>query len=697
MAERWRIGLAICVLAAVTCAGGAELAPLGSAQVGFRLHLGTLKAAGQDVSSADMASLAVSTNDAVVTAAWKGHPLFGDDFTVTATFTRQGEGWDYAFAWTNLNSGTSVVERVSFPDLVVPRTQQSGIVYSRNHGMGMVQRPDWDKRVNDRPFVDTGMREFQFTALVDERIGGWYVDARDPLARFKTSYAANCPATQTPRARLGITSHQPAARPGTTAGKLPWRGHIASFRGGWWQAAQIYRPWALRQPWVQAARARQARPDFQKLRNICFWAWNRGGCDQVAKPLIKFAADAGLPCALHWDWWHRYPKDVGYPTYWPPYEGAEKFTRTIADLKKAGCYTMVYVNGMSRDRDDASWDAAAESECQVAHDGLIHGTHWNRHVSEVHRLVTVCGEGPSFQRAIGDVVAQLRTAGLDAVYLDQISCAAAKPCWNAKHAHPMGDTAGPLLGYHRYLSRLRVQNPKMHFGSEEVSEAFLQDCDLFISLFGTSYERCGLGTLPEFEAVPVWNALYHGLCATFGTYLLIDGIPPWDDARWPAENKWTPEQERDWTALFPDQFAVEFARTVAWGNQPSVHAMSLEHTTSPKFATEYRFMIAAAQFYREHRKFLFDGELLDPGTLTCARKRVAFQRRGIYHLAGKYDVSVQPALPTIFHNVWRAPDGQTAAILVNWSRMEQPYVLDCPSGRTAGKLAPLSCEVVTLK
>ena len=659
---------------------------LDEAEVGFQMHLGTVAAKGVDVSGAEMTSLTVTTNGSVVSGTWKGHPVFGANFTATATFERKGEGWEYSFRWENLEAGSNAVETVSFPDLVVPRTDKSGVLYSRNHGMGMIRWPDWTKS-GSAPVVSSPLREFQFIALIDGESGGWYVDARDPIARYKNSYSCCRGGKDHPRASIGITAYLPASRALTECGALPWKGLIRPFRGGWWDAAQIYRPWAREQRWVKAAMARRCRPDFQKLREISFWAWNRGGCETVSRPLMRFASDSGVPCALHWDWWHLYPKDVGYPTYWPPYEGVAKFTDTVAALKKAGCYTMVYVNGMSRDRDDPSWADGGEREAQFEHDGTIHGHHWNPHTLEPHRLTTVCGEGGvRFQSLIGGVVENLRKAGLDAVYLDQVSCAAAKQCWSPYHRHPKGDVVGPLMGYHRFLSILRAQNPALQFGSEEVAEAFLEDFDLFISLFGTSYERCGLGALPEFEAVPVWNALYHGLCAVFGSYLLIDGIPPWDDDRWPAERKWKPEQERDWMALFPDQFAVEFARTVAWGNQPTAHALRIEHVTNPKFAESYRFMLDGARFYRENRKWLFDGELLDPGRLTCAAKEVKFQRRGIYNAAGKYETATQPALPTIFHNVWKAPDGTVAAVLVNWSREAQAYSLDCGAGTLRGVL-----------
>jgi hypothetical protein len=689
--------IAAAVALSALTAMAAPAVRLGEAEVGFRMHLGVMKLTGLDISNDDMAELSVTTNGTTITGVWKGHPLFGDGFTATATFTEKDGGWEYAFGWTNLDGWKFFVETVSFPDLVVPRTDKSGVLYSRNHGMGMIRRPKWSDWGWERePFVNEGMREFQFTALVDGEKGSWYVDARDPMARYKTSYAYCRIGMDDPHARIGIRSFVPMARERTVAGELPWKGLIRPFRGGWWEAAQIYRPWARGQAWAKAAEARRGTPGFGKLRDICFWAWNRGGCETVSRPLEKFAADSGVPCALHWDWWHRYAKDVGYPTYWPPYEGEKLFTETVARLKRNNCYTMVYVNGMSRDLDDPSWAADGERDAQYEHDGTIHGHHWNVHMRELHRLTTVCGEGRTFQRLVQDVISKLAGAGLDAVYLDQVSCAAAKPCWSPHHAHPKGDVVASLQGYHRYLQEARRQNPGLQLGSEEVSEAFLADFDVFISLFGTSYERCGLGAMPEFEAVPVWNALYHGLAAVFGTYLLIDGIPPWDE-RWPTERKWRPYQEKDWRKMFPDQFAVEFARTMAWGNQPTVHVMQMKHTTEPEFAEDYRFMVDAARFYRDRRDFLFDGELLAPGSLECATREVRFQRRGIYYKAGKYATVVQPALPTVFHNVWRAPDGRVAAILVNWTRESQPYRLDCPAGSAAGDIPARGFLEVPLK
>ena len=670
---------------------------VGDAAVGFRLHLGQMKIAGIDISNEEMDTFEVRTEGTRTVGVWKGHPIFGADFAATAVLERQDTGWEYSFGWSGLDAQRFFVETVSFPDLVVPRTDKSGILYSRAHGMGMVRRPVWaDWGWEREPCVKEPMREFQFVALLDDEKPCWYVDAHDSVARQKLAYAYCRANLKEPRARLGILSYVPMLKEKSMSYTLPWKGVIRPFRGGWWEAAQLYKPWAMEQPWTAKARRRTQTPQFKRLREICFWAWNRGAADQVVPPFERFMEESGVSCALDWYWWHHQSYDTGYPNFWPPRDGEAKFAATIAALRRRGAFTMVYTNGLSRDLDDETWNEGegGEKDARVGHDGRIFSQLWNIHMPTPHRLAATCGEGRGFQKLLGGVIGRLADAGLDAVYLDQVSCGSGKPCWNPRHTHAPGDVVGDMNGYYRFIDELHAAHPSLTLASEEVSEAFLGEFDFFISLFGTSYERCGLGALPEFEAVPVWNALYHGLTATFGTYSLMDGIPPWDDEHWPASHKWTPEQEKDWAALFPDQFAVEFGRTVAWGNQPTAHAMRPEHPE--KYPADYRFMIDCARFYRDHRDFLFDGELRSPGRLACAVKKVDFQRRGIYHPAGRYVTVTQPALPTVFHNVWKSAKGEVAAILVNWSTVPQRFALTTPDGRAEGEIAARSCRKVPL-
>lgn len=67
----------------------------------------------------------------------------------------------------------------------------------------------------------------------------------------------------------------------------------------------------------------------------------------------------------------------------------------------------------------------------------------------------------------------------------------------------------------------------------------------------------------------------------------------------------------------------------------------------------------------------------------------------VYNRAGEYGTAVQPALPVVFHNVWKSPDGRVAAILVNWSREPQAYSLTTSCGSRNGTVPPLACVSVT--
>ena len=665
-----RTVLAIAAIAANLCAQGA-------APAGFTLHLGRAGEVGRDVSAADLQTCRVVTNGETVVATWRGHPELGADFTVTADFRKTPSGWDAGLAWTNLSAKGLFLESVSFPEVEVPHSPKGGILHSRTLGEGVIRRPDWPKLADGTVVVDEPTVEFQFIALVDEAREGRYLAAYDPEFRPKRGVAR----VVGEKVRLGLRVDLPEDAALTRGGALPYRSEVRSFSGGWFAATQLYKPWARR----------QANPRRDALRDICLWVWNRGTSDEVVPPVERIAADAGVPVALDWYWWHRHGYDTSYPDFWPPREGVEKFRETIARLHAKGIRTMVYANGLSCDTGASAWRQGAEA--RVDRNGRADGIAYN--VFATNRLAAMCGTAVQFQRRLEDLCDNLAAAGVDGFYLDQVNCCAGEPCWSRMHPHRPGDGLASQKGYEDFLGRIRAAHPGRWIVSEECAEALSGRLDGAITLFGVSSERCGVGVGPEYEAAPAWSAVYHGTMALFGTYSLMDGIPPWDD-RWPAERRWAASDERDWTAEFPDQFAVEFARTVAWGNQPTVHALRLKHATEAKFAADYRFVVDTARFYRDHRAYLFDGEMEDPGTLTCATRRVAFAQRSIYSKAGEYRVAVQPALPTVLHGIWRAPDGRCAAILVNWTREPQPYDLVAPSGSAKGVLPPRSWRACAL-
>jgi hypothetical protein len=224
--------------------------------------------------------------------------------------------------------------------------------------------------------------------------------------------------------------------------------------------------------------------------------------------------------------------------------------------------------------------------------------------------------------------------------------------------------------------------------TEEEGEAYLDVVDSLIVLYA-GYERLGRGVAPEFEMVPVFQMLYHGCVVLFGSYSVVDGIMPWDE-KWGAR---PPIDEARWAGRFPDQFALEFARGVVWGLQPTVHKLLPEHQTDPKWAAEWKFIKDTAAFYHANRDFLFDGEMREPGEMECETLPVDFFMRGCYTREEKFRSVRQPAMPTVLHSVWKAPDGRTAVVLVNWTRQTRRYSLCVGESKLDGSIAPLSWKL----
>ena len=58
-------------------------------------------------------------------------------------------------------------------------------------------------------------------------------------------------------------------------------------------------------------------------------------------------------------------------------------------------------------------------------------------------------------------------------------------------------------------------------------------------------------------------------------------------------------------------------------------------------------------------------------------------------------LAAQPALPRVFHSVWRAPDGCVAAVLVNWSREAADYRIETPDVAAKGTLPARTWKLIS--
>ena len=652
----------------------------------FRIRLaGTAETEGPEVTSREMSGFQVTNAGNRLFYEWRGHPVCGTNFVVRAQVETLVDGFAYqAFGYDGNSSGRAVAQ-VVFPEVEVPRTEETRILSP--FSLGELRLPVWKTAAPGKIVRSGAMRSFHFIAALNAGGTSYYLDQRDE-ARFHSSRFEFVQGTEPGTMRMRLVYDVPQTAENARSFALPYGGTFAAFEGGWYQAARRYRDWVETQPHYRAARVR----DPGRLREVGLWLWSRGTSAAILPDVERVARDAGVPVALDWYWWHGIPYDTQYPYFWPPREDADTFRAAVRRLKALGVWTQPYVNGTAWDCDDPSWEAQGGADGAVIRKGMPLAREYNKFTH--HRLAPMCGEAPAFQEVMAANVRELAASGFDSIYLDQIANVADGTCFNPRHRHAPGGGDHMVRGYRAFVDRLRRENPGVQFSSEDCNEAYLDTFDSAICVF-PSHERFGQ-VAPRSVIVPVATLLFRGCLPMYGSFAMIDGVPPWDD-RWPAEERWPAEKELAWEKLYPDQFAVELSRGVTWGLQPMVHNFKASRADDPRFAADYRFMLETARFYHANREFLFDGEMLDPGRMECPVRTVDFLIRKTYTKCGKQKTVTERDVPCAFHSVWRAKDGRIAVVIVNWSRERAACRLSTPDISFDGDVAPRSWNLVLKK
>jgi hypothetical protein len=500
----------------------------------------------------------------------------------------------------------------------------------------------------------------QFHAWI-EAGRGLYLDTRD-TAGWMREWRFQSAGEKRVRFRCAHLAPRRLDPPG--AFSLPYPVSLGGFTGGWYEAARMYRPWALQAPWARRG-PQERRSNF--VADIACWVWNRGRAADVAPPALELARRIGAPIALDWYWWHKHGYDTEYPDYFPPREGEATFKAAVRDLQSHDVRVQVYTNGMCHDVDGKAWEPDGPECALMREDGSWFAPAYNTFTN--HHLASVCGGSARWRPILLGLVRQAKALGLDGLYLDMIGAVGGRmPCFHPRHAHAPGGGCYGVQGFRETLRQARELAPGFPLSTESSLEWYL---DLFDShiICGVSLERLkwqaeSLGG--RTRVIPLFSAVYHGRAVGFGNYSFIDGVPPYDEL-WPPGGRSDPARERDWVALCPDQFALELARTVTFGFQPLVANLRSAHFSEPRMAGDIAFLVELCRLYHREREFLLWGEMLPPGKLECRSHETVFLQRFVFTLPGE-ETYLRRAFPAVFHSAWQAPDGRRAAILVNYTR-----------------------------
>ncbi|HOJ58845.1 MAG TPA: DUF6259 domain-containing protein [bacterium] len=463
-------------------------------------------------------------------------------------------------------------------------------------------------------------------AAVSDGTTGMYLGVHESAGYFFTFFVGKRQGHED--ASLGVR-HAVENMGHATRWRMPYAVTTVLFPGDWYESARIYHAAAKKTPWGNI-------PPLAERADIPRWLldtdlWFVGSChdEATANQVIEFADYFQVPVSAHIYQWHEIPFDDHYPEYFPAKPG---FQQAVEKVQQAGIAVMPYINGRLWDPATESWKHQnAETACAIGENGEKYIEVYGSKVP----LSPMCPFTELWKTTVTNLVDRLlNEVSVKAVYIDQISAAAAKPCFAEGHGHPLGGGTYWIQGYRDLLQRCRrIQPPGTALTTEENADPW--NDQLHAWLMVNTREEGG-------EIVPLYPAVYGGRAISFGFQYI---------------------QGDDFTYRFP--FRLKMARAFVFGSQLGwVGTQVLQEANQ----AEARYLKALCQARHASRDALQFGELLPP---------LALEGGGtVSWTDANYTSHTQPA---VWGTAWRTPAGKLKIAFTNVADEERTVTFSLDS------------------
>lgn len=521
----------------------------------------------------------------------------------------------------------------------------------------------------------------QFLAF-DNQKHGLYLGVHDPKARPKMFNVNAYPPHRRypdppPSGNLFISvDHLPEGM-----GEVPSEARvehvvIGVFDGDWYDAAQIYRKWAVEQKWIQKGNVAERTDIPEAFKKIGLWWCLSSGKDtgtlttshevstqEVGELALRLKEKFPHPTGVHWYNWHHNPFNTSFPDYLPAREG---FAMQVERLAKESITVMPYINARLADPNSDSWhdDGMERFSVKWASPRLKPKGYYmpaEQYAGE-QWLFPMCAATPYWQGKVAALVERIRNElGVEAVYLDQIAAGMPPVCFDPSHGHSLGGGAYAVEGYTDLLERILDENKEQGIAltTECNAEPFLGGVAAF--LMWMSIDR---------SLVPLFPTVYGGKVITYG-------------------RRYTEDDLTD-----PNAFYLKTGQIFTWGCQAgwiaNAVAAKLLDVAYEEQATYLNRVVTA---YSAGRAYLQEGRLLrTPKALLPLKELVAEWSRPNQRVPGV-------SLPEVLCELWLHPNGKAALAVTNMSDTSRTvrYCIEDPEAGLDGQaysLRPLSPECV---
>lgn len=512
-----------------------------------------------------------------------------------------------------------------------------------------------------------------FTANKDDTAAlGLFAGFLDPIGYMKQMLIAGTAGLEPGQLHAYHFPADVTTELGSNPYTMPYEFLLQSFSApdldtGWFDAAELYRAWALREAsWMAPGTLRQkvAHGVFpQWLLETPLWiqlnpygtpCTGDGKCGHddtrsCCRPgnnienVLWLREQLGVPIAAFWNQWNTEPGNTKNPIYTPN----ERFRNDSKALEDAGIRVVPYTNGRIMDPSNAGHGGGASVSPPIGG----HPEEFACHSSQDEKIYREIYQGPPlnvsywvmdpvtdyWQDMLAGVAATLTSEfNLSGVYVDQISSMYAEPCFNRQRAGTLAEGGGQFGAawangvravYEKATSRMGAATHALF--SEAQAEPYIGQISGNMALYG--WKRCGF--VPAFQAV-------------YGGYTTMSGIMGWPLPNH-TDTSLTHFQRGDlpsWRAYLGYQLV--YGSLLSWEEIEDI-AFILKNS-----AKDLDFVRTLVHFRLAHGEYLVHGRVVRPPTVLGAPLPTM-------SMFGNYNLEVyRPcAEPLVVTNVFEAQNG----------------------------------------
>lgn len=539
-------------------------------------------------------------------------------------------------------------------------------------GEGQLYEDPW--KTMDHAFVRTYPcyhQSMQFNAWYGPE-AGLYLATHDGEAHLKGFLVEPIPASQgptgtdTPPTLRYEVHHYPAdAGVAGTAFHQPYPAIVGTFRGDWYDAARVYRGWALDQfwaakgptyqrddisPWIKAGawwvmfpldRTDDDRPLLRnKARTLPYEEVRRLARHVDVEKTVANAEKAydyfGFPMLLWCNEWWEGGGDTSPPRYTP----VNNLEEMLAELDKRvpAAHFSGHIQPKRYSIQVAEYDDRVEASLEKEPDGrLAISAPMPDETMDQHAYP--CWATDFWQDFWWNKTVFSAKLGLDGYHVDELGSATSfdAQCFNRDHGHPVG--GGTL-----YVETRRKLTQILRDAARTVKPDFAVHHEVLNEIYIDLADAAEVCTAPSNRNIPMYEAVYHD-------HLFIMGrrIMEWTDRNLFPFDPNNPDKGDEGI----DEYVSSYAQTYIWGNQPSWTRVDIVDY-APKIAAFIKRTMEARYRALDYLNF---GDMMRPLVLTEPLPTV--------DCVWRYTDTPEHTLPVVFNSVWKAPDGSVGIVLFN--------------------------------